>query len=273
MLHRIKDLAMFRKFSIYIIFLLFISINYLSCNILNSENYITQIEGKIYFKFWEDYENYHEQEVPKIKITLQTEMQYSHSGHDIIASSTIHGNTINIVIYGIEELDGGYEAISSAYWSDFLDLKPGKYKLMFTKHRTKINRNNSYIISIDDDIIEIKSSKQNFTEPEYQKYLRYPENSFEYICHNQLENSHICDCFIDSLKKILPIGNLKFPDEGVIPYRTASARYYKYQNDDDFFKIGEFLKNYSRDIISEHEGLSIILISWNNLYYNSRHFN
>jgi len=56
----------------------------------------------------------------------------------------------------------------------------------------------------------IKNKTQSFTSPEYKLYWRYPKNSFAYLCGTMVQDSCICDAFIDSLKQIIKIEPFSF---------------------------------------------------------------
>lgn len=260
------------KIFLYIIIITFACLLLISCNVLDSNSDITPIEGKIYFKLWENYDYNMEEQYPKIELVLETEKIYPHTGHSINANLTVHGNTINIGIEGVYNCGAGGATPSPASWREFLDISDGKHALNFIIYSTKNKKHNSYQIVLDKNTITIEDDEQSFTIPKYKKYCRYPQNSFAYLFGSLTDDSYICKDFIDSLKNIIPIEQFTFPDNCIIPYSSASsghyydapAQFYKYKDEKYFDIAGEFLKTYSADIISKHQGMSISLIGWNN---------
>ena len=249
----------------------------MACNALDSNKLISPIEGNIYFKVWENYLHSDEEQKPKIEIVLKTEKKYPHTGHFLITNFTRHGNNINIVIDGVEDMQCGGDAFDSAYWRKFLDLTTGKYNISFVNGKTRMRDIDSYKLHIDNNFIKLESNRKSYTIPEYDKYCRYPENTFAYLFGSLTEDSHLNANFIDSLKTIIDIEQFTFPDDFKTPYPSASsghyydapAQFYKYKNENDFDVAGKFLEDYSMKYMSQYQGMRIRLISWNNKVFKS----
>lgn len=260
---------------------------FLSCNISSTSDPLTTsndtydpIEGKVFFHFREMFESSDEKEQPRITLILRTEKLYSHGGLEIASEMALEKNTINIKINGIKHQNVGTDAFTYARWKTFLDIPNGNYELTFSRNWNHPKRTaclDTCIVLVDEKSIRVKKTTQNFTDTDYDLYWRYPQNSFAYICGTLVQDSCMCTVFLDSLKKIIDIEQFIFPNEGIKPYPLYSsghyydtpAQYFKYFDEQDYLKAGEFLKNYSKEVLKDYEGLSISLIGWNNVNYMS----
>jgi hypothetical protein len=116
-----------------------------------------------------------------------------------------------------------------------------------------------------------------FTEPEFEVFWRYPQNSFVYLCGTKTETSWIGDDFLSVLLSEVNLEEFKFPDYGEICYPRSSqghyydmpARYFIYKSEEDFDKAGEILKSYNESVISSYSGVGISLTNWKNKYFYS----
>jgi len=259
----------------------------LSCDISSTSDPSTpsnetydSIEGKVFFHFKEMFEFSEKKEQPRITLILRTEKLYSHGGLEIAAKMALENNSINIKIDGIKHLNVGTDAFAYAGWKTFLDIPSGVYELNFLRNWDQPKRTgylDTYTVLVDEKSVCVKKSIQNFTDTDYDLYWRYPPNSFAYICGTLVQDSCMCTVFLDSLKKIVNIEQFIFPSEGIKPYplyssghyHDTAAQFFKYFDEQDYLKAGEFLKNYSKDVLKDYEGLSISLIGWNNVNYMS----
>jgi len=253
---------------------------FVACGIFNpSKNDLYPLEGNITFKFMESYEKWEEKENPQIMLWLETEKVYPTGSYTLMVDMFIQGKTIDIHIDGIKNWGSGPEIIVPAGWMTFLKVPNGEYNLNFTS-RSKFRDSNdydSYTVLIDEKSILVKNKSQSFTSPEYSLYWRYPKNSFAYLCGTSLQDSCICDAFIDSLQQVIKIEPFTFPEQGVRPYPSFSsgyfhnspAQFFKYIKEEDYSRAGDFLKHYSQEKLKNYKGFGISLTGWNNVNYLS----
>jgi hypothetical protein len=64
-------------------------------------------------------------------------------------------------------------------------------------------------------------------------------------------------------------GKICFPAESDGHYIDMPVKYFRYNTDEDFEKIGSLLNKYSRDVIKLYSGVSIWVWNWKNKKYYS----
>ena len=232
------------------------------------------IEGKILFGVMEIQRSYEYNCAPDITLTMKTEKAFSCLGYQIKTEMFRSGGQIDLKILGIKPPEGiRLPALGPATASKVLDLPEGTYALNLY-YNYAVDR---YHLIISADSLQVVSTVFSFSQPEFTVFWRFPPNSFAYLCGTMTENSWICDDFLSRLLKEVDLEELYFPDYGEIPYPRSSeghyynapARYFRYQNEEDFDKAGEILKTYSEDIITQYEGVSLWLQNWKNKSYRS----
>jgi hypothetical protein len=237
------------------------------------------LDGKINIRFMESFGNHNQKEAPKLYLDLKTDKHYPHTGYTLLAEMSVTKSSIDIDINGIKNWGSGGDAFSPAGWWTVLDIPNASYRLNI-RDRTQQQTSqivDSYILRIDENSISIEDKEQSFTRPFYNFYWRYPKKSFACKTESLLKDSLICKIFQDSLEKIIQIEQFDFPDQGVRPYpssyiernRYCLVRYFWYKNDADLEKAGDFLKNFTQDVLTNYEALNISLYSWNNVEYLS----
>lgn len=232
------------------------------------------VEGKIFFSVLEIHRSYDCNCAPDITLTMTTEKGYGNLGYQIKTEIFFSGGLIDIKILGIKPPEGTIlPALGPARASKVLDLRDGAYTLSFY-YKYAVDR---YHLIVKPDSLQVVSTVPSFSQPEFSVFWRYPENSFAYICGTMTDTSWICEDFLSRLLLEVNLEEFTFPDYGEIPYPRASegnhynapARYFRYESEVDFDRAGEILKNYSEDIISNYEGVSLWLQNWRNKYYMS----
>jgi hypothetical protein len=205
---------------------------------------------------------------------MRTEKAYPYLGYQIKTEMTQAGGQVDLKIMGIKPCEGYCAAaLGPATYTRGLDLPEGSYTLNFY-YQYAVDR---YHLVVKADSLQVVSTVPSFTQPEFSVFWRYPEKSFAYFCGTMTDTSWICDDFLSRLLQEVNLEKFTFPDYGEIPYPpsgdgnyyNAPARYFRYQSEVDFDRAGEILRNYSEDVISNYEGVSLWLLNWRNKYYMS----
>jgi hypothetical protein len=204
---------------------------------------------------------------PKISLSLVTKEIFGCCNYTIKYLKEQKNNTIDIVITGLNMPDVCLTACGPAASSDNLDLKNGEYRINIICEYMR----DAYDVKVTDEFIELNWSRLQFTKTRTDLFRRYPKNSFVYLCGTTIENKWICKDFLDSLSAKVNIKEFNFPEYGKKPYPDSSqgyyynmpARFFKYENESDFTKIGEVLKSYTK-IVKKYSGVGIELTNWKN---------
>jgi hypothetical protein len=254
---------------------------FIACDILNdcksTESCLDPIKDTILFQIIESYKTTDMKEIPKLELHLRSaniKKIYPCSNYRIVTDIKYYSQNINVELKGVDlpvNCDNGPSLASS---QQFLNLDPGTYHLNF-KFESLSDR---HILTISDSSIQIESLSQNITRLNGKNiYFRYPHNSFAYLCRKKLEDSTLCESFLDSLKNAIKISEFTFPSFGYYSYPKSSSdemfitdvRYFYYENDKDFDLAGKILKDYSKTHFENGSGSKIELQSWDNRRYYS----
>jgi hypothetical protein len=232
------------------------------------------VEGKIFFSVLETHRSYDCNCAPDITLVMKTEKIYGCLNYQIKTEIFRSGGQIDLKISGIEPPEGYcLTAMGPATARKALELPEGTYTLNLS-YNYAVDR---YHLIVNADSLQVVSTVPSFSQPEFSVYWRYPKNSFVYLCGTMTETSWICDDFLSRLLKDVNLEEFTFPDYGEIPYPRSSeghyydapARYFRYQSEADFDMAGEILKTYSKDVISQYEGVSLWLQNWKNKTFRS----
>jgi hypothetical protein len=205
---------------------------------------------------------------------METEKTYGCINYQIRAEILRSGGQVDIRILGIEPPEGScLTALGPATFREALNLPEGAYTLDIS-YQYAVDR---YHLIVKDDSLQIVSTVPTFTQPDYSIYWRYPENSFVYLCGTMTETSWICDDFLSRLLSEVDLEEFTFPDFGEIPYPRSSqghyydapARYFRYQSEEDFDRVGEILKSYAEAVTSNYQGVGLSLTNWKGRYFCS----
>lgn len=229
---------------------------------------IIPIESDIIFSVKEGYEDNDSAGLPKTVLSMSSG-GYPCANYSLVYNASTNTDTVSIDFSGIDEPDVCLTAIGSAKGVSFLDISNGEYSLNFTYDGVE----DGYILSITDSYIEVYEQTAKFTTPEYELFWRYPPNSFAYLCGTTTDTAWICDDFVATLIGGVSLQEFQFPAYGKIPYPAfwsdTPARYFYYGNDRDFADAGDILQTYTRNVINNYSGVSILLISWKNESHRS----
>lgn len=248
-----------------------------SCGIFDSsDTELRPLEGDILFGVQEGHEAGLTGE-PDIMLLMRTEKIYGCCNWSIKHRISRMGNRITIDIVGILVPEICLTAEGPARAEGFLALSRGVYSLYFIYK----NNRDKYTLEMSDSSIHITENASQFTKPQFELFWRYPPKSFVYLCGTTTEASWMCEDFLDTLLSEVDLCEFQFLDSGVIPYPCSSeghyydmpAKYFIYQDDDDFDKAGEILRVYTEQHIIQNSGIGISLINWTNKKYLSWLFN
>ncbi|MHB1688061.1 MAG: hypothetical protein ACYCVH_11890 [Ignavibacteriaceae bacterium] len=234
---------------------------------------LTPIDSKILFDVSESYDNYNVGTPPRLYLTLSTEKAYGCSNFSIVTSVQINNNNLFVRLSGVSEPNICLTALGPATSRTKIDLADGDYSLQIIYPGFK----DKYSLTISDSNVLINGDSTANTKPRNRIILRYPKNSFAYLCGTLLSDSSIYNNFLDTLRSKINIVEFHFPLEGKIPYPTAlggsyydpPARYFYYKTESDFDQAADILKQYKDKYLNGKDGYGISLINWLGKQINS----
>jgi len=254
-----------RKRPLFLLVLLILINN--SCDILNPEKAnLLSLDSKIIFQV-EDFCWINGAKKPGLSIDMETAKEYPCCNYWIETEDLMHDNTIHINIFGVYEPNGCATAFGPARQSLVFGQLDGKYLLNFRYSR----RVDQYELWVTDTLISLTPKISRFTEPEYYKLWKRPENSFAVLCGTTVEDRSLFQGFLDTLRTVIAIEEFSFPETGRLSYPSRVSghyynhpvRFFRYQKDRDFYLIEPVLKAFKSDHFNE-TGNSISIINWEN---------
>lgn len=244
-------------------------------NIVNVDysEYISgdSVSSEIDFFPVEMYDKYNEPDTPSLRIRFITTEIFPCMNYNIAYTEFIRDKELIIRFDGIQKYSLCFTANGPA--ESFVDLSNDITSLVLING----NKIDKYQVDITDKLVEIAPITKTFSNLKYEITFRYPVNSFAFICGTNLNNAHIYDDFVKILVDSTTVVKYEFKGEGRIPYPDSSyghwkdnaSLFFKYENESEFHKAGDLLKNYTRRNISPNNGVGISLTSWNNKKYMS----
>ncbi|MCM4156020.1 hypothetical protein [Gramella sp. AN32] len=156
----------------------------------------------------------------------------------------------------------------------------GSLKLPLSTRQLKLVRGNTtdlYEVNITTETVAFEIIDSSFSNLIFDKTFRLPENSFAVVCGTNLEDTGLCDEFLNVLSDIPSLSAFSFEGEGRIPYPDSSSghwnntesKYFLYENDSDFIRVGELLEEFTAEYIEPNQGNSIAIFSWDNRKFYS----
>jgi hypothetical protein len=244
------------------------------CNTVES-GINTRIDSKIVLKFYEWYPVINDKEIgtPKIYLNLFTEKQYPCCNYGLKLQKTVNGNDISIKIYNVIEPNVCLTAFGPVSEVLPLDLPNGNYNLKVYTNRLVDN----FVITISNEKIFIKGQSNKNSYSLYDTYYRFPKNSFAYMCGTLASTKYIYDDFLDTLKSKISLREFTFPTNGQKPYPDSmgghyyerAAKYFIYESEEEYDKIGQILNTYTKNHSQDMYGVSIRITNWLNKSYFS----
>jgi hypothetical protein len=238
----------------------------------NDEN-LRSLEGKLLLELYEGYEDNQLPSNPVIFLRLKTEKIYECSNFGISSSYNIRGDRIEILVNGIYEPEICLTALGPAVTKYQIGDLKGTFNVTIRSQRFT----DEFKLVIDENFIRIEGDgSQNITVKD-RYFNRYPERSFVYLCGTTLADTALCRMFIDTVKSVINIQQFEFPETGVIPYPAVSqgyqynmpAKYFRYENEDDFMRIREIMKSFKDAYIKDKQGIGISVQNWRNVSFFS----
>ncbi|MCX6841587.1 MAG: hypothetical protein NTX53_04800 [candidate division WOR-3 bacterium] len=238
-----------------------------------SRDNLEPLEGKVVFSIREAYDPPHDSGYPRIELSMATEKIYPESYLSIAAGVWIDGPLVAVDIDGIHYPDVLLTMPGPAVFTWPLDLAGGRYVCRFSYG----GHDDTYFLTVTDSSIRVSGTEGSITKPPTALCWRHPVNSFAYVCGTTEEDTWVYDDFLDSLRDQVSLTEFGFPDSGVIPYPRSSsghhrdmpAKYFLYQNDADFEEAGRVLKEYSKNVLGQRQGIGIMLVDWKNKRHTS----
>lgn len=239
------------------------------------ESRILPIESPILFKVYEGYERTDLVGYPFPKLYSETELTYPYLDCELTTEynfqdSVLQVNYINVFIFDVS-IHGSDPATSETNLH-FLENELNLY-LNFEEY------SDLYRITLTDTTISIFAESTSFSSPITNLYWRYKENSF--VCLFKRRGrvwSHHYEAFINAVEDEIELVEFSYPDSGRIPYWQVEEwgeypltppRFYTYESDEDFARIGEILESYTLAHIPWEANVHIKLINWKNEWHYS----
>lgn len=224
--------------------------------------------------FAEGYTDNSTPEIPRIFLNMKTKLNFECSNYIILTQNSFQNNLVGINFVRID-LAGGVciTSIGPAVANILFNVSKGYYSISIYFEDVE----DKYTLRVTDSSLVVEQVKNYFTELEFYKYWRKPENSFVYLCGTTSKSGWIYDDFIDTLKSKVALTEFTFPEDGIKPYPDSTAghdlnhpaRYFKYINDSDFESMELILENYSSEVIGNMSGVALSLRNWKNQFYYS----
>lgn len=238
------------------------------------DNNITKnVSPDINFYPLETFENYNSVDTPNLKLFFATDETYMYGGGILHFTKEVENQELVIIFDSIQIYSGGFFEEKSA--TCYVDLPEYINKL------TLINGSfiDKYDVSISKEKVEINSVVNDYSDLIFDKIFRYPENTFNFTCWTDIGDKNLCDDFLTILNNELSLSSYEFIGEGEIPfpYYTSTepnhcTGVFKYENESDYDRAGELLKEFTLERIPQNEGKSISLWGWNNKNFHSHTF-
>ncbi|MDZ7796222.1 MAG: hypothetical protein U5N56_03875 [Candidatus Marinimicrobia bacterium] len=256
----------------------YISIAVFACMLLTGcqeigTNDLPPQEGKIVFGIGERHEEYGEVSDPLIHMFLSTEKIYPCCNYLIVTDHYVSGNNIEVEIRGIRVPEGCLTALGPANTSFFLPLSPQSYSLEITG----ADYTDHYTVEVTDSTLEISGDPTEHTVPARNRVRRYPPRSFVYLFGSLCADTVLSRQFLDTLRSVVEVEEFTFPANVDIPYQDSSsgyycnmaARYFYYDTEEDFDRVGNVLRDFTLTRLTDKEGIGISVRNWRNRFFAS----
>jgi hypothetical protein len=233
------------------------------------------VDSKINFKLyeWHPVSNNDDIGKPEIFLNMSTDKSYPCCNYGLNFTKVISGKNITLTIYSVSEPDICLTAFGPAVESIPCNLPDGAYNLGIIINHVQ----DKYSVTISDKNIYIKSISNKNSYPLYENYYRYPAKSFAYFCGTNLNSKYIWEDFLDTLKSKISITEYTFPDSGQKPYPEIMgghyydppAKYFTYNSEEDYDKIGQIMNTYTKNHSKDMDGVGISVTNWLNKNFYS----
>jgi hypothetical protein len=213
-------------------------------------------------------------DTPDMKLFIKTQNSFGCINFGIAIDNFMSNNTLILRFDHIIQSNICLTAIGPA--TTYADLPENIDSLILINGHSI----DGYLVSVTKEVIAIKSINSSFSllTQNRAKIFRYPENTFSYECEMSLNETNIFNEFLKILNDNLSITEFNFNGEGYKPYgqnyiensRQSLNKYFHYDNELEFGRAGELLKNFvlSKNL-NKNTSAYISLTSWNNKKYLS----
>lgn len=240
------------------------------------ENYIgnKSVDSDINFTPIEEH-NSSEVAPPTLKINFATTKQYPCINYHLLTTVTerqdeliVRFDEVNIGPICATAIGPATTSVSFPETTKYLVLINGK----------KIDK---YAVNITKEEINLISKETSFSKLGYDRTFRYPKDSFALLCGTNVNNTRLCNDFYDLLTENTDVSEFVFEGDDKIPYpdstsgnwRNNPSVFFTYSSFEEFDKAGDLLRNFSKNNLTENDGVSIFMSSWNNKHFRSWMFN
>ncbi|MDG5766700.1 hypothetical protein QA596_04410, partial [Balneolales bacterium ANBcel1] len=195
---------------------------------------------------------------PELYLEMQTNKFLECANYFIDYQKTFKDTSIDIRLLGIDIGPVCLTAFGPAYvYTPFSDVE-GKIELMIRDGDLR----DRFEIDVTRKKVDITPIDASFTETNYTRYYRKPENSFHFYCQTQDNMTHLCQDFHDLVVNELEIMEFEFPNDGHNPYisehvdtqRFRVSRFYTYNMVDEFHRAGDLLESFTHERIGDTQG-------------------
>lgn len=237
---------------------------------------LSAVEGGLFFAVSESYADLSRITEPALALSMATEKIYGCCNFRIETDVRTPDGQFQVEIRGVDMSGPCLMALGPACSRDFTDLPAGIYTLVLKEGL----RQDSYVLEVKPESVTVSGGPPawvGFTRPRFTVFWRYPRNSFAYLCGTTEDTVWIYEDFLAKLRAEVELEEHIFPPNGEIGFPRATqgyhrdmpGRYFVYRTEEDFARAGEILRSYSRDVISQYQGVGVWLLNWKNQEYCS----
>ena len=230
------------------------------------------IEGNAKFALGEVFAEGSVYEGVLLNFNIFTEKIYPCSNYQIKSQIKKQGALISIVAAEVYRGDICLTSMGPARASESLFLPFGGYNIVFEYANTK----ERYSLYLTEPRITVKGLDPSAKSSESNLWRR-PNQSFVYLCGTTIKTSWICEDFIRAVRSSVDLKEIHFPNSGKTLYPAQSgghyydmpARFFLYDNEEDYETVGKILERYNESTVSTKSGVSLHLINWQDKHYRS----
>jgi hypothetical protein len=210
---------------------------------------------------------------PALYIHQFTDRIYGGYNYAVSSSVATHPGTIQFRYDGIAIPRLVADALGPANSWDVFSVPIGAYEITFADG----DQTDTYELIVTDSTLSVIAESTSISHPTHNLFWRYRPNSMALYCGTLTETSYVCDDIVDSLLAHVTLEEYFYPDSGVAPYARTSmghyydapARFFLYQQEDDFLEVGAVLERFVQTHRSELNGVGIWVVNWLNESYMS----